>query len=172
MRYLKFNDEVLFATDSIVKISKENINQLKHVADEAHRKRSRLCAHKDISSSLHEMLIVLKKDTYIRPHKHVGKNESFHLIEGVLELVLFEDNGDIREVIQMGDYGSGRIFYYRIDEPIFHSILIKSDIAVFHESTKGPFIREDTIFANWSPAESDEDGIYQFLKKLNQKIAE
>lgn len=172
MRYSKFNDEVLFAIDPVVKISMEDINYLKQVADASHRKRSRLCAHKDISSSLHEMVIIHKSDTYVRPHKHVGKSESFHLIDGEVVLVLFENNGDLRGVVQMGDYGSGKIFYYRIDEPVFHSILIQSDCVVFHEATEGPFIREDTIFADWSPEEGDEDGVYQFQKKLNQKIAE
>ncbi|MDO8871614.1 MAG: WbuC family cupin fold metalloprotein [Methanoregula sp.] len=172
MKYLKFNEEVLFAIDPVVKISSEDINQLKQVANEVPRKRSRLCAHKDISSSLHEMVIIHKSDTYIRPHKHVGKSESFHLIDGEVVLVLFEDYGDLREVVQMGDYRSGKIFYYRIDEPIFHSILIKSDFVVFHESTEGPFIRKDTIYADWSPEEGDVDGIYQFQKKLNQQIAE
>ena len=172
MKFLKFNNEVLFATDTVVKISREDINYLKQVADRSNRKRSRLCAHKDISSSLHEMMIIHKSDTYVRPHKHIGKSESFHLIDGEVELVLFEDDGALREVVQMGDFGSDKIFYYRIDEPIFHSILIKSDIVVFHESTEGPFIRDDTIFAGWSPEEGDGDGIYQFQKKLNQKIAE
>ena len=172
MNYSKFNDEVLFAIDPVVKISKENINHLKQVADETSRKRSRLCAHKDISSPLHEMVIIHKSDTYVRPHKHVGKSESFHLIDGEVVLVLFEDNGDLREVVQMGNYVSGKIFYYRIDEPIFHSILIQSDIVVFHEATEGPFIREDTIFADWSPAEGNVDGICKFQKKLNQQIAE
>ena len=172
MNYSKFNDEVLFAIDPVVKISKENINHLKQVADETSRKRSRLCAHKDISSPLHEMVIIHKSDTYVRPHKHVGKSESFHLIDGDVVLVLFEDNGDLREVVQIGNYVSGKIFYYRIEEPIFHSILIQSDIVVFHEATEGPFIREDTIFADWSPAEGNVDGICKFQKKLNQQIAE
>ena len=172
MKYSKFNDEVLFAIDPVVKISREDINYLKQVAAISHRKRSRLCAHKDISSSLHEMMIIHKSDTYVRPHKHIGKSESFHLIDGEVVLVLFEENGDIREVFQMGDFRSDKIFYYRIDEPIFHSILIKSDIVVFHEVTEGPFIRDDTIFADWSPAEGDVDGICKFQKKLYQQIAE
>ena len=172
MKYSKFNEEVLFAIDPVVKISRENINYLKRVADVSHRKRSRLCSHKDISSPLHEMVIIHKSDTYVRPHKHVGKSESFHLIDGDVVLVLFEDTGDLREVVQIGNYVSGKIFYYRIEEPIFHSILIQSDIVVFHECTEGPFSREDTIFADWSPEEGDRDGVYQFLKNLNQKIAE
>lgn len=171
MKYLKFNEEVLFAIDPVVKIRREDINQLKQVANEGPRKRSRLCAHKDIRSSLHEMVIIHKSDTYVRPHKHVGKSESFHLIDGEVVLVLFEDDGDIRDVVQMGDYGSGKIFYYRIDEPVFHSILIKSDFVVFHESTEGPFIREDTIFAEWSPDISDAESCTKYLEQLDKLVA-
>ena len=86
MKYSKFNDEVLFAIDPVVKLNKEDITCLKQMADASGRKRSRLCAHKDISTSLHEMMIIHKSDTYVRPHKHVGKSESFHLVDG--EVVL------------------------------------------------------------------------------------
>lgn len=172
MKYSKFNEEVLFAIDPVVKVSREDINQLKHVAGKSYRERSRLCAHKDINSSLHEMLIVHKKNTYVRPHKHVGKSESFHLIEGEVILVLFEDNGNIHEVIEMGNYESGKCFYYRIDVPVFHSILIKTDFVVFHEVTMGPFVCEDTIFADWAPDERDKAGTNEYLKTIHQMIAE
>jgi cupin fold WbuC family metalloprotein len=172
MKYSKFNDEVFFSTDPVTQIRKENIGFLKQVSDGTQRKRSRLCAHKDISSSLHEMFIVHKKNIYVRPHKHLGKSESFHLIEGEVTLILYEDNGDIRTVVDMGSYESGKCFYYRVDEPVFHSILIQSDYIVFHEATLGPFVREDTVYADWAPEESNTTGVGKFLKTIQHTIAE
>ena len=80
LKTTKFNDEVLFAIDTIVKIDKKAIIGLKQMAKLNKRRRFRLCAHKDIEDSIHEMLIVHEKDCYVRPHMHVNKTESFHII--------------------------------------------------------------------------------------------
>ena len=169
MNLYKTNDGVYYSNDQPIKICREDISFIKESAKKTIRKRSRLCAHKDESSSLHEMLIVQDKATYIRPHKHIGKSESFHIIEGEVDLVLFEENGDLRDVVPLTDNKSRGYFYYRIDEPVFHSFLIKTDFLVFHETTNGPFVPEKTIFSEWSPVEGDEKGISDFLKKLQQK---
>lgn len=36
------------------------------------------------------MLIVMAKGSYIRPHKHKNKSESFHIIEGLLDVIVFD----------------------------------------------------------------------------------
>jgi len=51
-------------------------------------------------------LIVLSGNTYIRPHKHLAKSESFHVIEGLVDIVILDDQGAITEVIQLGDFQS------------------------------------------------------------------
>ena len=80
MKYTKFNDEVLYSTENIVKVDALDINELKQKARLNHRKRIRLCAHKSVDENIHEMLIVHEKSCYVRPHKHINKVESFHII--------------------------------------------------------------------------------------------
>lgn len=172
MNFVKINDEVFYSSGGIVNVRKAEINQLKQFAREASRRRSRLCTHEDTSSLLHEMLIVQEKDIYIRSHKHVGKSESFHVIEGEVNIVIFDDEGRILDVIEMGDYASGKVFYYRLSEPLFHTVLVKSDVVVFHETTSGPFRLEDTVFAEWSPEDKDVGATQQFLEKLKHKLTE
>ena len=53
LKTTKFNDEVLFAIDTIVKIDKKAIIGLKQMAKLNKRRRFRLCAHKDIEDSIH-----------------------------------------------------------------------------------------------------------------------
>ena len=101
------------------------------------------------------MIICLARGTYVRPHRHVGKSESFHIMEGELDVVLFEDDGAVREVIRMGSYQSGQVFFYRLMEPRFHTVLVRSPHVLVHETTNGPFDPADTEFATWSPAEGD-----------------
>jgi cupin fold WbuC family metalloprotein len=170
MQIKKVNDEVLYADETIVNVDYQDIAFLKKNVQHNERKRIRLCTHQDVHDQLHEMLIVLSQDTYIRPHKHQNKSESFHIIEGIIEVVVFDELGKVLKVIPMGDYTSGRKFYYRLAEPSYHTVLIRTDMAVFHETTNGPFNQNDTDFATWAPNEHDKVAAQQFKEQLIQRI--
>ena len=85
-------------------------------------------------------------------------------------MVVFDDNGRIEKLMELGDYASGRTFYYRMTEPSFHTLIIRSDVLVFHETTDGPFDRKDTLFASWAPEDGDADGVGRYLTDLEEKI--
>ena len=160
--------DVLVATGGVVRAT---IAELAVVCDRgirSARKRARLCAHDDETDPLHEMLICLARETYIRPHRHPGKSESFHIIEGELDVVLFEPTGEIREVIRMGPYASGNVFFYRLNEQCFHSVLVNTPHVLIHETTNGPFNPDETEFANWSPTEDQRD-VAQFVNWLRTR---
>ena len=171
MRIRKLNDEVIYTEDQVVQIKSSDIQWLKKQAEGNLRKRARLCTHHNTEDLLHEMLIVHAHDTYIRPHKHHGKSESFHVIEGLVDVVLFDENGNVIEMIQMGNYESGMMFYYRILNPIYHTLLIRSNVLVFHETTTGPFNPMDTIFAPWSPKVEDPAACEAFMSNLSNKVS-
>jgi cupin fold WbuC family metalloprotein len=166
------NEEVLYAAEQVVKVSRGDVHLLKKLSLATQRRRIRLCAHRDIEDRLHEMLIVHLEETYIRPHKHLGKSESFHLIEGLVDVVVFDDAGAITQVIEMGDYASGRHFYYRLADPLYHTLVIRSEFVVFHESTTGPFNRSDIIFAEWAPEETAIPERTRFQRELAEKVGQ
>ena len=113
--YQPQNAEVLYSKDVLTTADHLDIEHFKQLSLHNPRKRVRLCTHLNQDDLLHEMLIVLEKSTYVRPHKHPGKSESTHIIEGLVDVVLFDDDGQIERVISMGDYASGKTFYYRMD---------------------------------------------------------
>ena len=166
LSYTVETEEVLFCRESITRIDRVDVQKLITLAKGNSRKRIRLCAHHSTDESMHEMLILHSKNTYVRPHKHLGKPESFHVIEGRADIVVFDDNGDVRDVIQMGNYASNRAFYYRISTALYHTLIIRTDVLVFHETTTGPFNRKDTVFASWSPEEHYTVGCALFMEKL------
>src|SRR6478609_9998623 len=84
------NPEVYYSDDAIVTADDATIAELKRIAAQNSRLRSRLCTHPDPASGLHEMLIVHHRQAYVRPHKHLGKPVSFHLIEGSARVVIFD----------------------------------------------------------------------------------
>lgn len=165
------SEEVLCATESLVVLSAGDIEQLKSLAASTARERSRLCVHKENENPVHEMFIVHSSEAYVRPHKHIGKPESFHVIEGRVDVVLYDDEANVTDVIRMGDYGSGLSFYYRIADATFHTLLIRSPILVFHETTSGPFDRSQTVLAAWAPEDSDRAGQQEFRSSLEQHVA-
>lgn len=172
MRTRRHNDEVLYPDEPIVRVTRGDLAQWKNQALANPRQRIRLCAHGTPGDLLHEMLIVHTAQTYVRPHKHLAKSESFHVMEGQADVILFDDHGQVAEVLDVGDYASGSCFYYRLASPMYHGLLIRSDTFVFHEVTNGPFDRSRTVFAPWSPADGDQPAIDAFLRHLNQAIAD
>ena len=86
------------------------------------RKSSRF-RHRDAAETLHEMFICLHRDTYIRPHKHDGKSESFHIVQGEVDVLIFDGRGKVTQVVSLGEFSSGNPFYYRLAVPAFHCVL-------------------------------------------------
>src|SRR5262249_16382642 len=102
-------------------------------------------------------LIVLLKGSYIRPHKHWGKSESFHLMQGTAGGLFFTEQGEGEKKLTLSRGIAGTPFYYRIGRPAFHSQVVLSEHVIFHEVTKGPFRREETLFAPWAPADNSAE---------------
>lgn len=167
---MRTSEEVLCATGRVVVIAAEDVAALKALAATNVRERSRLCAHHDNDSPVHEMFIVHSIGAYVRPHKHLDKPESFHVIEGRVDVVLYDEQGSPADVIRMGDYASGLPFFYRIADATYHTLLIRSPVLVFHEVTSGPFDRAATIFAPWSPAESEVAAVASFMTNLQSSV--
>ena len=162
----KESDEVYLSRQTPVALDKTGIERLIDLATRNIRQRVRFCSHSGPQEPVHEMFIVHPKGAYVRPHKHLNKAESMLVLEGEVEYVTFEKDGTVEDAISMGDYISGQPFYHSIRPDLFHMLLIRSEWLVFFEITKGPFIKEDTIMADWSPEESNELSVQKYLKNL------
>lgn len=162
----QFNEEVLFTKSDLTMIGHGEIQFLKEKAKCTKRQRIRLCIHKNPEETVHEMIIVLSGGSYVRPHKHVRKHESFHIIEGKGDVFLYTDEGEVKQVIRLGGYRDKSNFYCRIPTGICHSLVPVSDWLVFIETTIGPFIARDTIYPAWAPKEEDAVAVNGFMKNI------
>ncbi len=144
---------------------------LRRLAAEAPMGRARICTHHAPDEVVHEMLIVVMRESYIRPHKHLTKSESFHMIEGEMDVLIFSDDGLLENVITMSAYNKSSSFYYRLSVPKFHTLALKSEWALFHETTSGPFSPEDSVGAPWAPKEKGTpEDIQLFRSGLETKV--
>jgi|TARA_B100001964_G_C14244424_1_gene606670 cupin fold WbuC family metalloprotein len=170
MQFKKISNEVFYTNKTITQIEDRDIAFLKANVKNTEKKRIRLCMHLNEKDSTHEMFIVLSNKTYIRPHKHLSKSESLHVLEGSADVIFFDNTGKITKIISLSDASSKSCFYYRINEPTYHTFIVKSDIFIFHETTQGPFRKSDTIYAPWSPKENDFDKITKFFLELKESV--
>lgn len=171
MRLTKKSAEVYLAEGPISTLGQDDMQLLRRGVSNSPRGRVRINAHPSDDDMLHEMFIAIRRDSYIRPHVHPGKSEAFHIVEGVVDIVVFNEDGLVREVVPLGDGYSGRPFYYRMSQPFFHTLLIRSDILIVHEITNGPFRREGTRFAPFAPEEGNVDGVADYWRQLLSQVA-
>lgn len=162
------NDEVLYPNNVAVTFSLTDLEQLKEMAKKNPRKRIRLCCHNSESDSIHEMVIVHSKSCYVRPHLHLNRKESVYALQGNADLLIFNSDGDVQQVIEMGDINSKKIIYSQVPENTLHTIIIRSDFFIFKEVTAGPFDPMTTRFPHWAPPQNgNNQDINNFIKKLD-----
>ena len=166
----QLSEEVLFTRRRFTTVTRDDLELLKDQASRTRRKRIRLCAHPDVTAAVHEMFIVQPQGAYVRPHKHRGKDESFLLIEGAATVVVFGEDQAVQEVIPMGTVASGRPFYHRMPADVYHTVLIESEVVVYHEATSGPFRKADMVAAPWAPQEEDEAAVSRFMADLQESV--
>lgn len=155
--------------DPVAEVGQDWYAKLKRHAFEAVKKRARFCLHASPEDALHEMVIVFHRDAVIEPHRHRTKSESFHLIFGELDVILFDEFGCPTRVVSMGDFASGKTNVYRMNAPIWHSVVVRSEYAAIHEVTNGPFRVEEAEFAPWAPAEPA--ALRAFLANSLERVA-
>lgn len=169
-KLIKKSNDVYQALGSIINIGQSEVAFLKAQLPFSSKGRVRINLHPSSNDLLHEMFIAISAHSYIRPHKHPMKSESFHIIYGEVDIVLFEDDGKIREVISLAHRKNGASFFYRISEPIFHTLVVKSEFVVLHEITNGPFNEGEAIFGTFAPDEIDEVKIEIWKISLKNKL--
>ena len=171
MTLVQKSPEVFLAEGPIAAVGPAEIAMLKAAVEASPKRRARINAHPDGDDRLHEMIIAIDASSYIRPHKHPGKSEAFHIVEGEVDIVVFREDGEIDRVVELGPPGGGRPFYYRMSDAFFHTLIIRSELLVVHEITNGPFRPSGTIFAEFAPEDRETDKADAYQTELLRRVA-
>ena len=161
---------VFVAEGPLAVIGPAELATLRAAAKTSPKRRARINTHHDAEDPLHEMIIAIDASSYVRPHRHPGKSEAFHVIEGEADIVIFDDDGEIDQVIRLSAPDRGRPFYYRMSEPIFHTLIVRSDILIVHEITNGPFRPAATSFADFAPDDGDTAKVDAYQAELFRRV--
>lgn len=160
-------NEVQFNQNSIIRINNDNIEEMKRKAKESNNGKFRLCLQHSSEDKLHEMFIVRKKGDYGRPDKHLYTTESHTIIDGAMLVILFEDDGTIKEIFELSE----KCYHtYRIDTDIYHMQIPLTDQVVYYEVKLGPFDEKSNIFPEWAPDAGNKKAVRQYMKRLEADI--
>lgn len=129
------------------------------LAGESPRLRMNHNFHSGAADNPHRFLNVLLRGTYIRPHRHLDppKSESFLVLEGVADVILFDDQGSVTARYELGS-GAPESRVWGVDLPpgVWHTILPRTERVVCFEVKPGPWIpATDKEFADWAPGENE-----------------
>jgi len=140
-------------------ISDSLFDTVEALAAESPRLRMNYNFHSGPADNPHRFLNVLLRGTYIPPHRHLKppKSESFLVLEGKADVIIFDDHGAVTARYQLGvDSPAGRMWGIDIPPGVWHTILARTARVVCFEVKPGPWVPStDKEFANWAPAEND-----------------
>jgi cupin fold WbuC family metalloprotein len=121
------------------------------------RRRMNHNFHQTADDNPHRFLNVLLRGTYIRPHRHSAppKSETFLVLEGAADAILFDDAGSIVARHSLGtETPEGRLWGIDLAPGVWHTVLPLTDRVVCFEVKPGPWApATDKEFAPWAPAE-------------------
>lgn len=134
------------------------IQELKDLAQRHPSRRARVCLHHDSTAATQEMVLAVHKSSYLRPHRHpANKSESYHVIEGEMDVNIFAPDGALERVIRLTAKGRGGAegFMYRSTNGVWHQPVAVSEWVIYHETYTGPFVKEfDVEYAPWAAEET------------------
>lgn len=150
-------------------VGPEEIAWLKEQAMASPRMRARICLHENLSSAVHEMVIVHGRSCYVRPARHRDQRESMTVLEGTATAAFFDDQGAITYARRLSaDHGAK---VWRVPPNTWHNLVITSEWLVFYEVKPGPFLPDQSEFPSWAP-DQNEPAAATYLEALRSRIDE
>ena len=166
----RISETVYQAQAGVVSIYKADIQYLKSEVNKTKRNSVRLNVHQSVDAKLHEMFVVYKGSTYIRPIANVDRDKSLYILEGTADFIFFDDKGEILDVIELSDKVGKKNNFVRVPQNLYHTIIMRSEFMVVHEAMIGPFDTKDTDWVSWAPADDDHEGIIEYQDSLERQV--
>ncbi len=163
---------IFLGRQDFVEIGPEQLHELKRAARNDGQRRARLCLHRDHSDKVQQMVIAVCNDSYIHPHRQKGKRKSYYLIEGECCIVFFGEEGTMTRTVEMGPAGKGKPFLYGFAGNLWHTVVSRTEVAVYIETTSGPFVKEETDWAPWAPTNQDVEKAAEYLRELKEVVGD
>ncbi|WP_455207490.1 WbuC family cupin fold metalloprotein [Kaarinaea lacus] len=145
----------------------EDFTQLAGKASNTERRRAHLNVHESHDANVQRLFIATEPDTYIRPHRHreAHKWEFFMVLTGEIDLLIFDDQGNLKQRIVMAPDQTRAI---ELPPNTWHSYVCKKPGTVALEVKEGAYLpTQEGDFAPWAPAENTAE-VATFLQWMRE----
>jgi cupin fold WbuC family metalloprotein len=132
------------------------LGQLEHEAASATRRRANLNVHAGLDANVQRLFIATQPDTYMRPHRHpeAHKWEFFVVLEGQIDLLLFDDRGELQQRIAMSGDQTRAV---EVPANTWHAYVCMQANTLALEIKEGAYLpTREQDFAAWAPAENTD----------------
>lgn len=148
-------------------ITADNLNTLADKAAQAPRLRAHLNVHETLDASVQRLFVATQPGTYMRPHRHpeAHKWEFFMVLEGQIDLLIFDDAGQLIQRTPMSRSATRAV---EIPPNTWHAYVCMQAGTLALEVKEGAYIpTPEHHFAPWSPPENTA-GVADYLAWMRQ----
>jgi cupin fold WbuC family metalloprotein len=153
----------------IPELTRHEIDDFLSRAASSPRRRAPKILHEP-GAVLNQVFNFMLHDSYMQPHLHPGveKIEKISLVEGKIAVLMFTDEGGVRDVVVLE---RGHVEYVEIPAFTWHTYVMLSDGAVTYETMMGRYEPGTWKgFAAWAPAEATPECV-PYLAALKAEAA-
>ncbi len=148
------------------KFTTDLLNRMIVEAGRNPRGRTNHNIHETPDDPIQRYFIAARKDSYFRPHRHPVAAEFAIVVQGLFDVLMFDDVGRVTDRVSVGP--TAETLGFELPPGIWHSWVAMSDAAVFAEIKPGPYDPHTAAeFAAWSPAEGTPAAA-EFLNRMRQ----
>ena len=142
---------------TLKKYSGDRLKELVVNAQASDRLRTNLNIHESADAAVQRLFLAFEPDTYIRPHRHpqAHKWELFIVLEGELDLLLFNDSGEIEDRVVLSSTATRVV---EVPPNTWHSYVSKKSGTLALEIKEGAYLPSpEEDFLSMAPAENTEE---------------
>jgi len=151
-------------------INRQLLDEITAAAKENPRLRKNWNIHPGDDFPAHRLLNAMEPQSYIRPHRHLDmlKDETFMIVRGRLGILVFEDNGRVKEKLLLA--ADGENIGVDIPSGLFHTAVSLAEGTIFFEAKAGPYLQlSEAEKAGWAP--EDGTAAREYLLSLKNEFS-
>jgi cupin fold WbuC family metalloprotein len=137
-------------------------------ARESPRKRSIVRFHEH-EEAVQRLLNAIEPESYMRPHMHPTKPETFVALRGRLLVARYTEDGALLEGALVS--AAGPVRGVEVPPGAWHSIISLEEGTVAFEAILGPYDpATHKVFAAWAPPEDDHEAGLAFMAQVRGQL--
>jgi cupin fold WbuC family metalloprotein len=153
---------------SLIAFDEGLLDQVSEAAKSSPRKRSILRFHEH-EEPVQRMLNAIEPESYVQPHLHPTKPETFVVLRGKLLVARYDENGTLLEGVLLA--ADGPVRGVEIPPGAWHSIMSLEEGTVAFEAIQGPYDpATHKLFAPWAPPEAHREAGLAFMSRLRAQM--